>query len=286
MSAKETQYGRVPYQPIAAGTLAQLSGTETKVYLAILAHVNGASWTTYITPTRIAALTGLHKRTVQKADNSLCERGLISMREGGGRGRANAYTVVIKGGPQTPPIESKGWSPDAIVCAVKGGVSTPKGWPLETTPTKSTKRERESTPSESTRSKHAGKAKPASVEAVIEFGESINLVATECRKFWDYYESNGWKVGKNPMQKWKSSLQNWKRRADDQRRDDPDEVPFKTRSPEDIMRAALAEDGPYEAWPPGRLPQNDLERRYCAGFERQEAREKVRQEAAAVGGAP
>lgn len=31
----------------------------------------------------------------------------------------------------------------------------------------------------------------------------------EAEKFWDFYESNGWKVGKNPMKDWKAAARNW-----------------------------------------------------------------------------
>lgn len=30
-------------------------------------------------------------------------------------------------------------------------------------------------------------------------------------RFYDYYESNGWKVGKNPMKDWKATVRNWAR---------------------------------------------------------------------------
>lgn len=30
--------------------------------------------------------------------------------------------------------------------------------------------------------------------------------------FWNYYEANGWRVGKNPMKNWKSTAQNWEKR--------------------------------------------------------------------------
>ena len=30
--------------------------------------------------------------------------------------------------------------------------------------------------------------------------------------FYDYYESNGWKVGKNPMKDWQATVRNWARR--------------------------------------------------------------------------
>ena len=29
-------------------------------------------------------------------------------------------------------------------------------------------------------------------------------------RFFDYYQANGWKVGKNPMRDWKAAIRNWK----------------------------------------------------------------------------
>ena len=37
----------------------------------------------------------------------------------------------------------------------------------------------------------------------------IGLPITEVDKFHNYYESNGWKVGKNPMKSWPAALRNW-----------------------------------------------------------------------------
>ena len=33
----------------------------------------------------------------------------------------------------------------------------------------------------------------------------------DAQRFYDYYESNGWKVGKNPMKDWKASVRTWER---------------------------------------------------------------------------
>lgn len=30
--------------------------------------------------------------------------------------------------------------------------------------------------------------------------------------FFDYYESNGWRVGKNPMKDWKAAVRTWEKR--------------------------------------------------------------------------
>lgn len=32
---------------------------------------------------------------------------------------------------------------------------------------------------------------------------------TEAKRFWNWFESNGWKVGKNPMKSWKGAVNTW-----------------------------------------------------------------------------
>jgi hypothetical protein len=38
---------------------------------------------------------------------------------------------------------------------------------------------------------------------------SLDLAKIEAEKFVNYYESNGWKVGKNPMKNWRAAANNW-----------------------------------------------------------------------------
>lgn len=39
--------------------------------------------------------------------------------------------------------------------------------------------------------------------------------AVDPEKFWNYYESNGWKVGKNPMKDWRACIRGtWEKRAE------------------------------------------------------------------------
>ena len=44
---------------------------------------------------------------------------------------------------------------------------------------------------------------------MIEKGLDKPTALVESEKFWDFYESKGWKVGKNPMKSWKSAVNNW-----------------------------------------------------------------------------
>lgn len=49
----------------------------------------------------------------------------------------------------------------------------------------------------------------------IERGNNVNPA-----KFFDFYESKGWKVGKNPMKNWQASVRTWERNSDNSTSDD------------------------------------------------------------------
>lgn len=53
--------------------------------------------------------------------------------------------------------------------------------------------------------------KKPTVEELKEYCISASL-SVDYQYFYDYYESNGWKVGKNLMKDWKATLRNWNRR--------------------------------------------------------------------------
>lgn len=52
--------------------------------------------------------------------------------------------------------------------------------------------------------------KPSLEEVKLHFSK-IELPMSEAERFHDFYESNGWRVGKNPMRYWTSAAANWKR---------------------------------------------------------------------------
>lgn len=43
------------------------------------------------------------------------------------------------------------------------------------------------------------------------------LPEAEAERFHNYYESNGWRVGKNPMRSWSHAIGNWKKNFDERR---------------------------------------------------------------------
>ena len=52
-------------------------------------------------------------------------------------------------------------------------------------------------------------AKPTVVDIAEYCVERNNSV--DAQKFYDYYSSNGWKVGKNPMKDWKAAVRTWEK---------------------------------------------------------------------------
>ena len=49
-----------------------------------------------------------------------------------------------------------------------------------------------------------------SLQDVIMYCQERNN-GVDANKWFDYYTSNGWKVGKNPMKDWKACVRNWER---------------------------------------------------------------------------
>ena len=50
----------------------------------------------------------------------------------------------------------------------------------------------------------------------------------DAQRWYDYYSSNGWKVGKNPMKDWKAAVRTWERGGDNARNKRNDFTPYPT----------------------------------------------------------
>lgn len=68
---------------------------------------------------------------------------------------------------------------------------------------------------------------PPSREDIILFCQE-NGLSVNADRFIDYYTSNGWRVGKNPMKDWKATVRSWARRDQEQPAPAPAPQPKKT----------------------------------------------------------
>ncbi len=61
-----------------------------------------------------------------------------------------------------------------------------------------------------------GFKKPSLEEVKLQASKS-GLPMSEAERFWNYYDSNGWRVGKNPMRSWPGAFANWKKNFEERR---------------------------------------------------------------------
>jgi len=73
-----------------------------------------------------------------------------------------------------------------------------------------------SPPSSSTGGMQGGFQKPTMPEMELH-ASKLGLPPTEINHFYDFYESKGWFVGRNPMRDWRRAMNNWKRNYDERR---------------------------------------------------------------------
>jgi uncharacterized protein YdaU (DUF1376 family) len=55
----------------------------------------------------------------------------------------------------------------------------------------------------------AKRFQPPTIDEVAAYGQTLNPPFIDALLFVSYYESNGWKVGKNPMKSWQASVRTW-----------------------------------------------------------------------------
>ena len=54
------------------------------------------------------------------------------------------------------------------------------------------------------------------IQEVAAYAASLQYRNFNAERFYAYYESNGWRVGKNPMKSWKGAVVNWHQREQEQ----------------------------------------------------------------------
>ena len=59
------------------------------------------------------------------------------------------------------------------------------------------------------KNKNKNKNKKPTLPQCKEYFLSLRSTLVEADRFFDYYTSNGWKVGKNPMKDWRAAARNW-----------------------------------------------------------------------------
>jgi uncharacterized protein YdaU (DUF1376 family) len=86
-----------------------------------------------------------------------------------------------------------------------------------------------------------GRFTPPSLDDVFNYmvEKSVHDPAGESDRFVNHYESNGWKVGRNPMKSWQAAVRNWIKNIEDFKKPEP--PPPKTKTIENLTNTDWAE---------------------------------------------
>lgn len=74
---------------------------------------------------------------------------------------------------------------------------------------------------------------PPTVDEIAAYAAEKNYQRVDADRFWNFYQSKGWKVGKSPMKDWKAAVCNWEYNSD--LRGSPSRAPT-TRDGYEILR--------------------------------------------------
>jgi len=59
--------------------------------------------------------------------------------------------------------------------------------------------------------KPAKRFQKPTLDELTAYKQKANLALVDCEAFYDFYESKGWVIGKNPMKDWQAAMRNWDR---------------------------------------------------------------------------
>lgn len=227
--------------PAFAVTELDLTSTELIVYSTIygFSHGNENQWCC-VSQSYLATWARTTERSVRRIIDRLIEKGLIIKEvRNGENGTYCAYKVFERSvsgediesteGEDTesaPPGHRVRPYPDTESAPTSNNIYNNINNKKENIIKENSESEKDSVPESSARKKGSKEKfiKPTVEEIRAYCRERNNIVDAE--RFYDYYESNGWKVGKNTMKDWKAAVRTWERNGFDtgKRGSDPFDV--------------------------------------------------------------
>lgn len=201
----------------------QFSCCETRLYFYLLKIANRLGWENNWTHSdnKTCANVGVSKNAMKNARNRLIQANLISIKAGGnGAKDKTRYQILI---PNHTPNHTPNYTPNHTPNLKK-----------EVTQEKNNinKLNQTNPPFISP----AGVNEPQKVlknficptiQEISEYALTTNLII-DANRFFDFYTSKNWYIGKNKMKDWKAAARNWNR--NDQEKQKTINQPFKQKS--------------------------------------------------------
>lgn len=183
--------------------------TAARVLWFALMHFNNKSgWKREfnVSMSSLELSTGLSKSGVVRARNVLKQCGLISYRVRSGR-QSTIYSINYFACHRETQNETQ--TDTQTETQAETVADTQDGTQAETIPRidKTRLDNKESKPKKTT----SRFVKPT-IDEVMDYCRQRNN-QVDANRFVDYYEANGWRIGKNPMKDWKAAIRTWERNS-------------------------------------------------------------------------
>lgn len=101
----------------------------------------------------------------------------------------------------------------------------------------------EEAPRPAARAKTGVQQKPGHPEALL-YAAKIGLPEPEVGRWFNHYDSNGWRVGRNPMRNWQAAMRNWKLTHEERRSQNSRGAHAGGYNPNALMPGAEVDPGP------------------------------------------
>ena len=171
--------------------------TDVAVYMILYKQANDLMWKTPFNMSIgvLAERAKISIASVKRSRDRLEKAGLIKWESRGGRQSANYWIIEPQHEPQHEPRHE------------------PIHKPINNINTNNTNIER-----------GAKKFKKPSPEEIQSYLDEKNITSFTAEKFYNFYESKDWMIGKNKMKNWKACCNNWNLRDEkEKKKDEPKE---------------------------------------------------------------
>ena len=171
--------------------------TDVAVYMALYKQANELMWKTPFNMSIgvLASKAKVSIATAKRSRDRLEKAGLIKWESRGGQQSANYWIIEPQHEPQHEPRHE------------------PRDEPIH----KTTKHINNISPYIESRGK---KFQKPTIEEIQNYLDEKNITSFTAEKFYNFYEANGWMIGKNKMKNWKACCNNWNLRDEKEKKKD------------------------------------------------------------------
>lgn len=195
--------------------------TDVAVYMTLFSRANELRWKAPFNMSigNLASKSKVSIATAKRSRERLEKAELIKWESRGGQQSANYWIIEPQNEPQNEPQDEPQHEPQCeneLQCEPQDEPRhEPQDEPRHELIHKTIKTNRE---------RGAKKFKKPSPEEIQNYLDEKNITSFTAEKFYNFYESNGWMIGKNKMKNWKACCNNWKLRDEkENKKDEPKE---------------------------------------------------------------